>query len=113
MADETTAKKDTDLSPDDVAFAESLMTRPTKQLPLKPVPDRSNLDAVRRAPAVHGEELWDGARYIHNATSEPVFVETKKQYWELLARTGFRMTDQAESTTGPAVAPDPKPIQDI
>jgi hypothetical protein len=56
-----------------------------------------------RAPAVHSDALWGGPRLVENATAEPVPIETKSQYWELLNRTGLRMKDQQESSTGPAV----------
>ena len=45
--------------------------------------------------------MWDGPRWVENATADPVWVETKQQYWDLLNRTGFKMRDQQESRTGP------------
>lgn len=57
---------------------------------IKPQPDP-------KTPAVHTGELWGGPRFIHNATSEPVWVETQEQYWELLKREGLRMENQQES----------------
>ncbi len=56
---------------------------------------------VGASPAVHSDVLWDGPRWIENATEEPVWVETKQEYWNLLNRTGFKMKDQQESRTGP------------
>ena len=58
-------------------------------------------------PAVHSDELWGGPRFIKNAQAEPVYVETKEQYWELLRKNGLRMQDQQESTTGDGPGPDP------
>jgi hypothetical protein len=40
-------------------------------------------------------------QFIKNATGQPVWVETKQDYWNLLNRTGWIMADQQESTTGP------------
>lgn len=65
------------------------------------------------APAVHGETLWGGPQWIHNASSDPVFVRTKKEYWDLLNQGGFRMRDQQESTVGPALAPRPVELPDV
>jgi hypothetical protein len=62
------------------------------------------------APAVHGDTLWGGPQWIHNATGEPVFVETKEEYFALLNRYGLRMKDQQESTTGPE---QPKAPQEV
>jgi hypothetical protein len=59
------------------------------------------------APAVHTSELWGGPRLVENATADPVQVDTKQQYWDLLNATGTRMKDQQESTTGPA-RPEPE-----
>lgn len=71
---------------------------------------------VPAAPAVHDSELWDGPKFIENASAEPVWVETKQAYWDLLNQTGFRMKDQQESRTGPEQAPTPwvppDPVQD-
>jgi len=53
------------------------------------------------SPAIISDELWGGPRFIENAGHEPVYVETKKEYWDLLNRRGLRMKDQQESTTGP------------
>ncbi|RPJ82872.1 MAG: hypothetical protein EHM13_08350, partial [Acidobacteria bacterium] len=66
-----------------------------------------------RSAAIHGDELWGGPRFIENAESEPVYVETQAQYWELLRKNGLRMRDQQESTTGdgPPV-PRPTPIHE-
>ncbi len=61
---------------------------------------------VPASPAVHSDTLWDGARFIHNAGPEPIWVETKAQYWDLLNRMGFTMKDQQESTTGPERSKD-------
>jgi len=58
-------------------------------------------DDKKDAPAVHSDELWGGPRDIENAGHEPVHVETKKEYWDLLNRRGLRMKDQQESSTGP------------
>jgi hypothetical protein len=67
------------------------------------------------APAVHGSELWGGPRLVENATAEPVQVDTKQQYWDLLNAVGARMKDQQESTTGPERAPleAPAPLPPI
>ena len=59
------------------------------------------------APAVHSDELWGGPRWIEHAQHEPVWVETKEQYFDLLNRRGLHMKHQAESTTGPVRDPDP------
>jgi hypothetical protein len=53
------------------------------------------------SPSVHGSALWGGPQFVANATTDPVWVETKQDYWDLMNRTGFRMKDQQESTTGP------------
>jgi len=58
-------------------------------------------DDKTNAPAVHSDELWGGPRFIENAGHEPVWVETKEEYWDLLNRRGLRMKDQQESSTGP------------
>jgi hypothetical protein len=72
---------------------------------------KSNADAdPPSAPAVHSDELWGGPRFIHNATGDPVYVETQAEYWALLNRMGLRMKDQQESTTGPEVLKDPEPV---
>jgi hypothetical protein len=62
------------------------------------------------SPAVQSDQVWGGPRWIHNATGEPVWIETKEQYWALLDRFGLRMKDQAESTTGPAQPKEAEPI---
>src|SRR5690348_15620632 len=54
------------------------------------------------APALQTSELWGGPRWIENATSEPVYVTTKEEYWALLNARGLRMKHQQESSTGPA-----------
>lgn len=56
-------------------------------------------------PAVHSDTLWDGPRWLENAGPEPVYVETKQQYWDLLNRRGLQMKDQQESRTGPSRDP--------
>lgn len=61
-----------------------------------------------RAPAVHDSTLWGGPRLIENATPEPVQVDTKQQYWDLLHARGLRMKEQQESSTGPG-EPLPRP----
>jgi hypothetical protein len=66
------------------------------------------LDAVPEhpmAPAIHTEELWDGPRFVRNAEEKPVWVETKTQYWDLIAKNNFRMADQAESHVKSDVQP--------
>lgn len=61
-----------------------------------------------QAAAVHGDALWGGPRWILNATADPVWVETKEQYFALLAREGLHMRDQQESRL-PDVERTPKP----
>ena len=58
------------------------------------------------APAMHGDRLWEtpssaSGRFIENLDSEPVWVETKTQYFKELNKRGLRMKAQQESTTGP------------
>lgn len=67
--------------------------------PLLPSRDEPG-PSERRPAAIHGSELWGGPRFITNAQNDPIFIETKQQYWDLLKRTGMRMQDQQESTTG-------------
>ena len=55
------------------------------------------------APAIHSDTLWDGPRWVHHATEKPVWCETKQQYWDLLAKNGFRMADMAESSVQSSV----------
>jgi len=57
--------------------------------------------------AVHTDRLWDGPRYIENASAEPVYIETKKEYWDHLAKHGMRMKGQQESDPGPHYDPAP------
>lgn len=85
---------------------ESVLDRPEVKaiLPLRDQP----LPSDRQAAAVHDDEVWDGPRLIHNAESEPVYVRTKAEYWELLRRNGLRMRDQQESRTG--VEGPPRPV---
>ncbi len=85
--------------------------------PEQPAPD-TDTDAVflpdsenaptKVAPAMHGDTVWGGPRFIENASHEKVWVETKEEYWALMRKTGFRMKDQQESTTGdPTFASQP------
>src|SRR5688572_1442356 len=60
------------------------------------------------APVVHTDTLWGGPRWIENVAPEPVYVETKEQYWALLAKYDKRMKGQQESDPGPHF--DPKDI---
>lgn len=62
--------------------------------------DDGGVNPPKETAALHSDELWGGPRWIENAGHEPVYVGTKKAYWKLLRRTGFRMHDQQESTTG-------------
>lgn len=66
--------------------------------------------AAPSSPAVQSDEVWGGPRWIHNASAEPQWVETKEQYFALLDRFGLRMKDQQESTTGPAQPKEPEAI---
>jgi hypothetical protein len=77
-----------------------------------PVPEPK---AEAGAPAVHSDQVWGGPRFIHNATGEPVWVETQEEYWALLNREGLRMMDQQESTTGPEQlkTPEPTPVHQL
>jgi hypothetical protein len=50
---------------------------------------------------MHSDRLWDGPRWITNAQREPVWVETKAEYFRLLNSLDKRMKNQQESTTGP------------
>ena len=79
-------------------------------------PDEDRPGGVPRAPAVHTDELWGGPRLIENATPEPVQVDTKQQYWDLLHSRGLRMKEQQESSTGPGdplPRPTPPPLEEI
>jgi hypothetical protein len=62
------------------------------------------------SPAMLSDELWGGPQWIHNAEGEPVFVETKAAYWDLLRRNGLHMHDQQESSAGPGAPPLPPPL---
>lgn len=89
------------------------------ETPKAPTPDAATADPIERSPALdaaqesmpgaaalHTDELWGGPRFIENAQHQPVWCETKEQYWALLRANGVRMKDQQESTTGPG--PDPE-----
>jgi hypothetical protein len=62
------------------------------------------------APAVHGGELWGGPRWIHNVTTTPVFVRTKQEYWDLLAKHGKQMKSMQESAVKSDVQEAPAPL---
>lgn len=69
-------------------------------------------DVQTVAPSVHGETLWGGPRWVENATHEPVWVETKQEYWDLLKRHGKQMKDMQESSVRSDVEELPPAIPD-
>jgi hypothetical protein len=67
-------------------------------------------DCAQREPvtaAVQTSELWGGPRFVENIAPEPIWVETKEQYFALLNQHGIRMKHQQESRTGPESLPAP------
>ncbi len=75
------------------------------------------------SPAVFGDTLWGGPRFIHNLDTEPVWVETKSQYHAELKARGFEnrvrhvetpgtgKSDQTQSwITGPPPGWDVRPF---
>lgn len=75
----------------------------------QPAPETPETPQINQAPAVHSDQLWGGPGWVRNATHEPVWCETKEEYFALLNRRGLRMMDQQESTTGPEQPKDPAP----
>lgn len=81
---------------------------------LPDAPAESSDTPAKTAPAVHGDTMWGGPQWVENAESEPVWCETKEDYWALLRKNGVRMKDQQESTTGAGeVIPTPTPRPDL
>jgi hypothetical protein len=76
----------------------------------KPRDTATDLPVMTQAPAIHGDTLWDGPRWITNAQNEPVWIETKAEYWALLNRLGKGMKNSLESTTGPEQPKVPEPL---
>lgn len=63
--------------------------------------DKKATVAPAAAPAVHSDTMWDGPQWVEHLGHEPVWVETKQQYWDELNRRGLQMKDMQESSTGP------------
>ena len=76
-----------------------------------------------KSPTVVDDVLWGGPQFVHNITTEPIWVETKTQYNELLAAHGMRQkvrhvpvpgTDKSPITTswniGVPKDHDPRPF---
>ncbi len=84
-------------------FASNEAPSPQPRSDAQKLLDRMNGVPPEARQAIHTGELWGGPRFIHNATREPVWVETKEQYFALLAREGLRMEDQQESNPAPNV----------
>lgn len=63
-------------------------------------------------PAVHGDTLWGGPQWVTNVTRDPVWVETKQEYWDLLKKHGKQMKHMQESDVRSSVEelPDPVPL---
>lgn len=79
--------------------------------PIEPKADDAAPAKTVDVPAVHTDELWGGPRWIENAQRESVFVRTKREYWDLLAKNNKRMVDQQESDPDPHhYDPPPPPI---
>jgi hypothetical protein len=71
------------------------------------------------APAVHTDTMWNGPQFVEHLGHEPVWVETKAQYFDELNKRGLRIKNMQESSTGPErliaepELPGPKPIRDF
>lgn len=74
--------------------------KPPAPAPLEPLPDAPSAPE-KRTHAVVDDRMWGGPQYVDGLPGRP-FVETKKQYFELLHDAGLRMKHQQESATGPA-----------
>jgi hypothetical protein len=71
-------------------------------------------------PAIHTDAMWDGGpQWVEHLGHEPVWVETKAQYFEELNKRGLRIKGMQESSTGPErlivdpTPPPPAPIRDF
>lgn len=51
------------------------------------------------APAIHDDTLPGGPRWMHNLADEPIWVETKTQYQQELAKRGLKQADTARHNT--------------
>jgi hypothetical protein len=63
------------------------------------------------APAVHSDTMWGGPQWVEHLGHDPVWVETKAQYFDELNRRGLKFKHMQESTTGPErLIVDPEPV---
>ena len=71
------------------------------------------------APAIHTDTMWNGPQWVEHLGHEPVWIETKAQYFEELNKRGLRIKDMQESTTGTErlivdpETPGPDPIRPL
>lgn len=106
-----TGDRDTPESLDDVfARPEVAAITPRREEPLPSErtsrqPERMQEDA----PAFHSDTVWGGPCFVTNAEDQPVWVETKAEYWALLRKNRLHMRDQQESTTGDGPPPPAPP----
>lgn len=56
---------------------------------------------VLASPAVHTDTMWNGPQWVEHLGHEPVWIETKAQYFDELNKRGLRIKNMQESTTGP------------